>query len=313
MPATVGRPEPPTLASVTDLIIATLDGALHPADQPLLRPDDVGVLRGDGVFETTLVVDGIPRDLDEHLARLAASAGMIDLQLPAAADWRRGIEAVLDRGPDTVTAPETVPVSEMLPVSEMVLRLIATRGPDNGSGPTCYVTGGPLADSIRAQRIGVRIRTLERGFAGSAVAAMPWLLPGAKTLSYAINMAAVRHAQSLGDQDVVFIGTDGAVLEGPTATVVLADGNTLRTPPRDGILDGITVRRLFTAAERAGWSTSYEQIRPDRLLAAEGAYLLSSARLLAPIVGVDGTARAIGPRTAELADLLQIPGAPIDR
>ncbi len=42
-------------------------------------PDDLGVLRGEGVFETTLVVDGEPRDLDDHLARLAVSGEMTGL------------------------------------------------------------------------------------------------------------------------------------------------------------------------------------------------------------------------------------------
>jgi 4-amino-4-deoxychorismate lyase len=284
-----------TLSFVTELIVATLDGVLHPADQPLLRPDDVGVLRGDGVFETTLAVDGEPRDLDQHLARLAVSAKMIDLQLPGDADWRIGIDAVLH-----AWTP--------LPDGQMVLRLIATRGPEHADEPSCYVTGAPLSEATRAARDGVRIRTLARGFAGAEIAAMPWLLPGAKTLSYGINMAAMRHAQSLGDHDVVFVGTDGTVLEGPTATVVLADGTTLTTPPRDGILDGITVRRLFAAADNAGWTTRYADVSPDRLLTADGAYLLSSARILAPIVSVDGTARPVGPRTAELAELLQLPG-----
>ena len=76
-------------------LIALLDGTLVPADAPLLRGDDVGVLRGDGVFEATLAVDGRPRDLPEHLARLAVSAGMAELSLPGDDAWCRGIDAVL--------------------------------------------------------------------------------------------------------------------------------------------------------------------------------------------------------------------------
>lgn len=282
---------------VTETLIATLDGELHPADQPMLRADDLGVLRGDGVFETTLAVDGVPRDLDEHLARLATSAKMLDLELPGAADWDPAVQAVLDawRAADGD--------------SEMVLRLLGTRGPEHGGAATCWAMGGPVAESVRAQRSGARIRTLARGFTGVEVAEMPWLLPGAKTLSYGINMAALRHAKSLGDDDVVFIGTDGTVLEGPTATVVLADGDALVTPPRAGVLDGITVRRLFGAAENAGWQTSYATVTPDRLLSAEGAYLLSSVRLLTPIVAIDGTSRPVGPRTGELSALLGAPAA----
>jgi 4-amino-4-deoxychorismate lyase len=279
---------------VTGLLIATLDGKLHPADLPLLRADELGALRGDGVFETTLAVDGVPRDLDEHLARLATSAKMLDIDLPDGLQWHPGIDAVLAAWRTAGGAPE------------MVLRLLGTRGPESTGAPTCWVMGSTVAKETRRQRAGARIRTLARGFTGSEVERMPWLLPGAKTLSYAVNMAAVRHAKSLGDDDVVFIGSDDTVLEGPTATVVLADGDSLVTPPRDGVLDGITVRRLFGAAEAAGWQTSYTTVTPDRLLSAEGAYLLSSVRLLTPIVAVDGTARPVGPRTRELAQLLGV-------
>lgn len=278
--------------AVTDTQLATLDGTLHPIDAPLLRADDLGFLRGDGVFETTLALDGVPRDLEEHLERLAISAKLLDFSVPEDGAWQVGIDAV-------IAAWRAASGGQ-----EMSLRLIATRGPEHGSSPTCLVMGSEIAEALIGQRRGVRIRTLARGFSGAEVADMPWLLPGAKTLSYAINMAAIRHAKSLGDDDVAFVGGDGLLLEGPTATVILLEGDTLTTPRRDGVLDSITARRLFAVAGGAGWATRYADITPDRLLSADGAYLVSSVRLLAPMVSVDGAARPVSPRTAELAALL---------
>ena len=148
-------------------LVATLDGVLVPPTLPLLRPDDLGVLRGDGVFEATLVVDGVVRDLEEHLARMQVSARMVDLDLPAPDDWRPAIAAVLAGwagGP------------------EMVLRLIATRGIEAGGPPTCYAIGSALAaTSVAQRRDGIRVLVLDRGFDGAAVARQPWLLVGAKT------------------------------------------------------------------------------------------------------------------------------------
>ena len=71
-------------------VAALLDGTLFDVDQPLIHVDDYGLLRGDGIFETTLAVDGEPRDLVEHLARLEVSAGMLDLTLPPISAWHRG-------------------------------------------------------------------------------------------------------------------------------------------------------------------------------------------------------------------------------
>ncbi len=276
-------------------IVSRLDGVLVPPTLGLLRPDDLGVLRGDGVFETTLAVAGVPRDLDEHLARMQVSAGMIDLDLPAPDEWQPAIRRVLAAwtgGP------------------EMVLRLIATRGPEDGEGPTCYVIGSALAEATEAGRKGIRVLLLERGFHGADVADKRWLLVGAKTLSYAVNMAAGRYARAHQADDVIFTDTDGTVLEGPTSTVVLAHGRTLVTPPREGILDGITARRLLRVAEAAGWQTAVQPVTVEELRSADALYFTSSTRILAPVTAIDGTARDNDQDvTAELAGLLQVPGA----
>jgi 4-amino-4-deoxychorismate lyase len=276
-------------------IVVRLDGVPVPPTLALLRPDDLGVLRGDGVFETTLAVGGSPRDLDEHLARMQASARMLDLALPAPDAWQPAIQTVL---------------AGWTGGSEMVLRLIATRGPEDGGEPTCYVIGSALAESAVAARSGIKVLLLDRGFHGADVAAKPWLLVGAKSLSYAMNMAAGRYARSHGADDVIFIDTDGSVLEGPTSTVVLARGRQLVTPPREGILDGITARRLLQVAEAAGWSTDVRPVGTDELRSADALFLTSSTRILAPIVSLDGEARENDPAVVqELAKLLQVPGA----
>jgi 4-amino-4-deoxychorismate lyase len=251
------------------------------------------VLRGDGVFETTLVVDGVPRDLDEHLARMAVSAGSTELVLPPVEVWHDAVRAVLAAEP---------------PPPQASLRLVATRGPESGGDPTCFGTLGPVAASTLAQRKGASVLLLDRGLAGPDAAKAPWLLAGAKTLSYAVNMAAQRYARANGADDVIFVGSDGAVLEGPTATVLAATGRTLTTPPPDGILAGITIRRLFAAAGRSGWTVREAVLTPEDLGSAEGVWLTSSVRLLAPVVATDGVARPVGPQHSELARLLEMPG-----
>jgi len=88
---------------------------------------------------------------------------------------------------------------------------------------------------------------------------------------------------------------------------VVANGRTLSTPPRDGILDGITVRRLFRAARNAGWSTTTQVLHRADLHAAAGVWLVSSARLLAPVISIEGVERDDHGLTAEIAALLDVP------
>jgi len=257
-------------------VVALLDGTVVDADQPLLRADDLGVLRGDGVFETALVVDGRPRKLSAHLHRLARSAAMLDLPAPDPDAWRRCVDAVCAAW----TGPR-----------EMALKLVLTRGVDGAGSPTGYALGTPVPEVVlRQRRHGVAVVTLDRGYPAEFGERAKWMLIGAKTLSYATNMAAVRYAQASGADDALYVSSDGWVLEGPTASVVVADGRNLRTPPVSaGLLPGTTQQELFRAAENAGWTVKTEPLRVADLLAADGVWLVSSVRLLAAVHTIDGT------------------------
>jgi 4-amino-4-deoxychorismate lyase len=258
-------------------VLAMLNGTLADPETPHIRVDDLGLLRGDGVFETVLVVNGEPRELGPHLDRLARSAAMLDLPVPDRAAWQRCIGLVLDawRGG-----------------AEMALRLVYTRGTETGDGtPTGFAIGSPIAEKmLRNRETGVAAVTLDRGYHPDLVATAPWLLLGAKALSYAVNMAAIRYAEANGAQEAIFVAADGSVLEGPTSTVVVADGNTLRTtPPTIGVLPGTTQAALFRAAEKAGWTTLVEPLRVADLRATDGLFLASSVRKITRVHTLDGT------------------------
>ncbi|MHA6801562.1 aminodeoxychorismate lyase [Bounagaea algeriensis] len=259
-------------------LVALLDGSLVDPETPLLRADDLAATRGDGVFETVLVVDGAARELPPHLERMERSARMLELPLPGRAAWQRAVDAIADAWP-----------WQQHP--EVALKLICSRGVDGGDGtPTAYAMATEVtADTERKRRDGVSAVTLESGHSPDLEQRAPWLLLTAKTLSYAVNMAALREAESRGADEAVFTAADGSVLEGPTSNVVLAHGDTLRTPPPStGILRGTTQGALFRAAERAGWSTRVEQFAVDELHTADGVWLASSVRRVTQVHTIDG-------------------------
>ena len=247
-------------------------------DGPALRVGDLSAQRGDGVFESIGVVDGHPQEVGPHLARLAHSAGLCDLPDPNFGQWR----AAIDRA-----AAEA-------PAGESVIKLILSRGVEHGPAPTAWLTLADAPDSARARTEGVRIATLDRGYALDVPARAPWLLLGAKTLSYAVNMAAIREAKRRGADDAVFVTSDGFVLEAPTASIVLRFGDRFVTPtPNAGILHGTTQRSLFAHLGQRGFETAYETVPVADLGRADAAWLLSSVRLAAPVAAVDGEARGV--------------------
>ena len=75
-------------------VVVTLDGEIIEPGTPLLHADDLAVVRGDGIFETLLVRDGMACLVEAHLQRLTQSAKLMDLPAPDLPNWRRAIEVV---------------------------------------------------------------------------------------------------------------------------------------------------------------------------------------------------------------------------
>ena len=280
-------------------VLVTLDGTVRDPGQPLLFADDLAAVRGDGIFETLLVRDGRACLVEPHLRRLSASAAVMDLPTPDLPAWRDAISTA-----EAQWAAQTA--------DEGALRLVYSRGRENGSDPTGYLTVTPLAPRVAsARRDGVSAVLLDRGLAAAGADAMPWLLAGAKTLSYAVNMAALRHAARRGADDVIFVSSDGHILEGPRSTVVIATAGEggrpclLTPPPWYPILRGTTQQALFEVARDAGYDCDYQALRPADLFAAQGVWLVSSITLGARVHTLDGTPREPAALRGEVAALVE--------
>ncbi|WP_261165902.1 aminodeoxychorismate lyase [Microbacterium sp. Marseille-Q6965] len=248
-------------------------------DAPALSVSDLSSNRGDGIFESIAVVDGHPQETGPHLDRLAHSARLTDLPVPNLAQLRAVVEHA----------------AAQCPPGEYTVRLLMSRGVQHGGpgqgihGPTAWLTAAQAPDSTAARERGIRVVTLDRGYDSGAAARAPWLLLGAKTLSYAVNMAALREAKRRGADDAVFVTSDGYVLEAPTATVIIRRGDAFLTPePTGGILQGTTQLSAFDWLEENGHPTGYEHVPVAALHDADAAWLVSSTRLAAPITHVDG-------------------------
>lgn len=258
------------------------------ASAPQLRLDDQGVTRGDGVFETLLRRRGVVRELDAHLERLQGSADALELAIPARTTW----EAAIAHALSLFDAQSRDDVEGNDP-GEAAVKLVATRGPEGGA-TTAWVSVNP---AHRPERSDLAVVLLDRGYEADLAERAPWLLLGAKTLSYAVNMAAVRWAKAHDADDAVFITPSRRLLEGTTSSLLIArrDGDkiTLLTPELEaGILAGTTQAAAFDVAREAGWELGYGPLTVDDLLTADAAWLVSSVRLAMRITRIDGAEMA---------------------
>lgn len=265
-----------------------------------ISADDLGVNRGDGCFDATLVrVDGarVRADhVDDHLTRLANSArllGMAPIELGA---WREltdiAVAGWAARGGN-----------------EAVCKFVCTRGRESIPGaPLGYITITELSAARVAAREASTAVTLSAGRAAAALQHAPWLLGGAKSLSYGTNLAFVREAHRRGVTDAIMVSTDGVVLEGPQSGIIVAKDGLLFTTPveRTSILDSITVRHVLNGWQAMGQRAEHRLYGIDALLDADAVWFASSVRGLTPILEVDGQKLSLdAAMTSELRALIR--------
>lgn len=251
---------------------------------PIVRGDDLGVTRGDGVFETVRVRNQHPFLFDDHLRRMAAGAARVELRLPGAADWRATLAAALPAYGDGAG----------------VLRLFTTRGPDGENAPLSYLMISPIpAATVAAGIAGTHAVTLTLGVAAGARTDAPWLLGGVKTTSYAVAMAAKREAKARGATDAIWISSDGEVLEEATSSIVwVRAGAAYTVPARTGILAGTTLEYVRALPAAAGTPIVDRRTSLADLRGADEILLLSAVRGVASALSLDGRpvgTGAIGP------------------
>lgn len=256
---------------------------------------DLAATRGDGIFETISVGGARPQALDHHLRRFSNSAAMLELPAPDLAVWREAITMVIELLDES---------GELTSGAEAWVKTVLTRGVEGDGRPTGWVYGTFSGDFGDVRTRGIRVVTLDRGFRHDVASTSPWLLAGAKTLSYAVNRAVAREAARRDADDVLFVSSDGILLEGPTSTLVVRVGDHLTTPGPDlGILDGTTQSSIFRFAKGLGMTTSFEHLRREQLATIDAAWLVSSVRLAAPIREIDGSPIAVD---AELSSAMNV-------
>lgn len=259
-------------------------GLVDPA-APVIRADDEALLRGRAAFETLRVYGGRPFRLETHLDRLEASAESIGLPPFERGALKELVSAVLPRDDEP----------------DAVLRLVWTGGP--AGGPP---TGLALLSQVPAWIEEVRLRGARAVSLLGVRAAVPWLLPGVKSTSYAVNMAAEAEAKRRGADEAIFVDSDDFVLEGTVTNVWWRKGETLFTPALGlGILAGVTRAALLELASPCGYGVEEGAYLLDAVLGADEAFTSSSVREVLPVVEIDGVALGRGPASDALQEALR--------
>jgi branched-chain amino acid aminotransferase len=113
--------------------------------------------------------------------------------------------------------------------------------------------------------------------------------PQAKVAAnYVSPMMAKWAARKAGYDEILLVDEQGFVAEGPTTNVFLVDdAGTLRTPPEEQVLLGVTRRSILEIAKHEGIPVAESRVRPEELREAAEVFLTGTTAGVWPVESVD--------------------------
>lgn len=246
---------------VHDLVL--YNDRIVPSCEAILRPGQVGLFTGWGVFTTLRIYQGIPFAFEHHWERLRRDAALLHVAMPPSSD---GLRAQLIELVKRNRCPE----------ARMRLNIMRSQGglfEGPGSGRESDVVAFTADLGPRAETAALEMQAHGRH------ATSPFA--GTKTLSWAHNLTFFENAQRSGYADVILLNERGEVSECTSSNIFAVRAGVTYTPPlSSGPLPGVT--RLVMIRELAE-RVEEEVLFPDDLFGADEVFITSSIRELMPV------------------------------
>jgi len=268
-------------------LIYYVNGQYVDADQAALGLNDLGIVRGYGVFDLLRSYDGKLFKLHEHVLRLQRSATSIGLDLP----WSTAELEAIARATYAHNA-----------LANATIRIIVTGGAADDfmtpqQRPTLVVMVNPIGPAAPEQQAcGVKVITtrIER------------MMPTVKSLNYITAIMAMQAAKRVGAVEAIYRTGDDRITEGTRANFFIVRGNRVITPQAD-VLGGIT-RDVVLEIAGDDFEVVEAPLFYADLATCDEAFLTSSTKEILPVTQVDditiGQGRP-GPRTGKLIELFR--------
>ncbi len=264
-----------------------IDGALVPWAEATVHVLSHSHARGSLVFDFMSVHD-TPRGpaifrLPDHVDRFLTSVALVGLPLRRSAEELREACRVAVRanpGCRVVKLQAYLPSIEIdvVPVDDHVAVAIAAFDP---RADVLVRKDQPIPQTPAAVRVWLEKERRQR---------RPDIMhPHAKVAAnYTSPMAAKWAARKRGYDEILLVDEHGFVAEGPTTNVFLVDARgTLRTPPEESVLLGVTRRSILALALHDGIPVVEEPVTEAELRGAAEAFLTGTAAGVWPIASLD--------------------------
>lgn len=203
-----------------------LNGLIVPAEQALLHVNDLGLLRGFGIFDFFRAIDGKPIFIEDHLDRFENSARLMGLKIPTS---REELKAII------------LEIIRQNPQPLLGVKMVMTGGySEDGYSPAeksnLIVIGKPFA--FKPADIGMKLMSIEYRRE----------IPEIKTLNYIVPIRALAKMREQGADDVLY-HQNGLISESSRSNIFIIKNEKIITPV-DGALFGVTRKHILNFAKR---------------------------------------------------------------
>ena len=261
------------------------NGEILPIDSPVFKTNDLGLLRGFGLFDYFRTYNGVPFRWDDYWQRFENSARLLNLPLPISQQETEKILADLHA---------------LSGEQEVAFRFV--------------LTGGYAPDSVNVVQPNFLIRTeaLPQDNPAGRLAGIKVLpyeyvrdLPEVKTTNYVhmVLMADEMRRQQAAD---LLFHRDGEVSELTRSNIFIFQGDKLITSDRN-ILNGIT-RKVVMELARPHFEVEIRPVMYKEVIMADEVFTTSTTKWVMPVVKIGDLpvgSGAAGKRTLFLQQLFE--------
>jgi len=238
------------------------DGIIKPLKEAQIPADSIESMYGFGVYETLKVRNGMCYFTKEHVNRLLHSAGCIELEHTLSAakieEWVRALVLAYQE-------------------EAFNIKLLLMGGHEKMDAQLYIFPLAPFFPKRAWYRDGVGVRSFlyER-----------WM-PQSKSLNMLPSYYYYRKAQSEGKYDALFVDSDGNMREGSRTNIYFLKDNQIFSPPKEDILEGVTMMSLEQAVKKTPFEIMYKKIPYTSISTYDSVFLTSTSTKIIPVNSID--------------------------
>jgi len=240
-----------------------INGEIISSDKAFIRIDDLGLLRGYGIFDFFRAIDGKPIFLEDHLDRLENSVRLMDIPLnKSREDLKKEILNIIKINPHKI-----------LGVKLVVTGGYSNDGYEPANEPNILIMAKPF--SFSDPENGLKLLSIE----------YQREIPEIKTTNYIVPIRSLKKQRETASDDVLYY-RNNLISESSRSNIFIIKNEKIITP-KNGVLFGVTRKHLLKILKNT-FTVEERDISVNELMNADEIFTTSSSKRIIAINNVDG-------------------------